>query len=115
MIRVYVAGPIGAKDDGRADRLKAGVDAGFRLLAAGLAPFVPHLWAASGHGAADGEIGYEQFMDYDFAWLAQCHAVLRLPGQSPGADREVALASAMGMPVFHDEPSLIKWASTRDP
>jgi hypothetical protein len=34
--------------------------------------------------------------------LAHCDAVLRLPGDSTGADQDVALARGRGLPVYHD-------------
>ncbi len=34
--------------------------------------------------------------------LAKCDGVLRLPGASTGADQDVALAKARGIPVWHD-------------
>jgi hypothetical protein len=40
-------------------------------------------------------------MKQDFEWLKCCDAVLRLPGESTGADREVALAKELGIPVYY--------------
>lgn len=34
--------------------------------------------------------------------LARCDAVLRLPGDSAGADQDVALALRRGLPVYYD-------------
>ncbi|CAL9279913.1 DUF4406 domain-containing protein [Streptomyces sp. SudanB91_2054] len=34
--------------------------------------------------------------------LARCDAVLRLAGESVGADQDVALARRRGLPVYHD-------------
>ncbi|MFE7508978.1 DUF4406 domain-containing protein [Promicromonospora sp. NPDC057488] len=34
--------------------------------------------------------------------LARCDAVLRLPGDSAGADQDVAIARRRGLPVYHD-------------
>jgi hypothetical protein len=34
--------------------------------------------------------------------LEHCDAVLRLPGQSTGADQDVAIAKRRGIPVYHD-------------
>ncbi|MER5618586.1 DUF4406 domain-containing protein [Streptomyces sp. NEAU-S7GS2] len=34
--------------------------------------------------------------------LAHCDAVLRLPGDSTGADQDVATAHRRGLPVYHD-------------
>jgi hypothetical protein len=33
--------------------------------------------------------------------LAHCDAVLRLPGESKGADQDVAIAQQRGLPVYH--------------
>ena len=33
--------------------------------------------------------------------LAHCDAVLRLPGESTGADQDVAIAEARGLPVYY--------------
>jgi hypothetical protein len=111
VIRVYIAGPIGANDDGRRARIDAAIGAGARLLAAGLAPFVPHLWAGACN--ADGLATYEQWMAYDFAFLDVCDALLRIPGHSPGADREVQRAVARGIPVFHAEADLLAYHAAR--
>ncbi|MGZ4349062.1 MAG: DUF4406 domain-containing protein [Solirubrobacteraceae bacterium] len=34
--------------------------------------------------------------------LQHCDAVLRLPGESTGADQDVAIARERGLPVFHE-------------
>lgn len=63
-----------------------------------MVPFVPHshfhLWDAE-HGH-----GYEYWMTQCFAWVRRCDALVRLPGESSGADREAALARELGIPVF---------------
>ena len=33
--------------------------------------------------------------------LQHCDAVLRLPGESTGADQDVAIAEQRGIPVYH--------------
>ncbi|MGW8744763.1 DUF4406 domain-containing protein [Streptomyces sp. NPDC055794] len=38
--------------------------------------------------------------------LAHCDAVLRLPGESAGADQDVATARRRGLPVYHDVAEL---------
>lgn len=104
---VYLAGPIGANDGGRTQRIVNAIKAADDLWAAGFYAFVPHLchwWDA--HTPR----GYEQWMDYDAAWLATCDALYRMPGESPGADREMKVAAALGMPVFTDLDSLRSWA-----
>jgi len=101
--KVYVAGPITKGDVfdhcGRAMRV------GTAIMLAGLVPFVPHtsaIWAMVSN------IGYEQWMRWDFAWIRTCHAMVRLPGESSGSDRETELASELGIPVFYlDESGVI--------
>jgi hypothetical protein len=77
--------------------VRSAVFAADRLLDAGYAPLVPilsHLWhLISPHD-------YETWMRLDLEWLPCCDALVRLPGESSGADREVAEARRLGIPVF---------------
>lgn len=47
---------------------------------------------------------------YDLAWLERCDALLRVPGPSAGADREVAHARERGLPTFFTVDGVIDWA-----
>lgn len=107
--RIYVAGPISIGD--MAQHVRVAIDASTALLELGYYPFCPHLthfW----HLIHPQE--YEKWMEYDFEWLGQCDALLRLPGESPGADREVEFAKKHNMPVFHtiEELKMLKDAET---
>jgi hypothetical protein len=42
--------------------------------------------------------------------LQHCDAVLRLPGESTGADQDVAIARERGLPVFHRLDELLEHA-----
>jgi len=42
---------------------------------------------------------YEDWMRIDLELIRRCDVVLRLPGESSGADREVAYAEELGIPV----------------
>jgi hypothetical protein len=67
------------------------------LAAAGAAVIVPHLsllWHAI--SPAPVETWYARDLDV----LAHCHAVAWLPGESTGADAEVAFAQERGIPVY---------------
>lgn len=101
---IYVSGPISSDPEGHA--LTAMREAS-RLMDAGLHPFVPHLsvWWERHHPRP-----YESWMAWDFAWLSRCDAILRLPGHSPGADREMAAAAKAGIPSFHSVEDVIAWA-----
>jgi hypothetical protein len=95
MLKVYVAGAM-TKGDVAAN-VRAAVLAADRLHALGCAPFVPHL---TFFADAIAPRPYEDWIAYDLVWVAACDCLLRLPGHSPGADREVAFALANGIPVF---------------
>lgn len=101
-LRVYVAGPYTADPE---KCTAAAIAVGNELLDAGHAPFVPHLahyWETL-HGARH----YEDWMRIDLAWLETADAILRLPGESSGADRETARALALGIPVFDSVQALL--------
>lgn len=96
VLRVYVAGPYTKGDV--AMNVRAAIEAADRILKAGHVPFLPHLthfW----HLVCPGP--YEQWIDFDLKWLPVCDALVRLPGESRGADGEVAAAEELGLPVFH--------------
>lgn len=100
--RIYIAGPYTAGDP--CVNTHTAIEAGNALLDAGFAPMVPHLshfW----HTMTPRD--YEDWMRIDLAWVAAADAVLRLPGHSPGADREEACAIAHGVPVFHSLADLL--------
>lgn len=72
-------------------------------------PVVPHLtllW----HLVSPRPV--EFWYAYDLAILARCDALLRLPGPSTGADKEIAFAEGqeIPIPVFHDRKDLYSWA-----
>jgi len=93
---VYIAGPYTHGDV--AVNVRSAVAAGLDIADAGHVPFVPHLFHFA-HLVFPQP--YEVWMQLDLSWLACCHAVLRLPGHSPGADREVERAMQLGLPVYH--------------
>lgn len=99
---VYVAGPITKGD--QFVNCRNGVLAGERLRAEGLCPFVPQL---SGLWQMISPVDYEGWMALDFGWIERCDALLRIPGESSGADREVEHATKLGIPVFYSEADLL--------
>lgn len=74
------------------------------LIDHGFTPFVPlltHFWdTVSPHD-------YEEWLEYDKAWLERCDAVIRLDGESSGADREVVHAKSKGIPVVYSLQELL--------
>jgi hypothetical protein len=103
---VYIAHPIGANDAGRPARLAAAREVCVELLRAGFAPIFPGSFALS-IPDADDVLGYEGWMRVCFALLDKADALLRMPGESPGADREEAHALHHGIPVFTSIEALV--------
>ena len=95
-MRIYVAGPYSIGSE--AHNVRVALEAGEALLRRGYSPYVPHLnhlWhLVFPHS-------YETWLALDAEYLKACDAVWRLPGESPGADKEVALAKARHIPVYY--------------
>ena len=50
---------------------------------------------------------YETWLKLDLAFLTDCDYVLRLDGKSDGADKEVAYALSLGIPVYYSIEELL--------
>ena len=61
--------------------------------------------AGGGHGIDDPVFNAYQY-PVARRLLQRCDAVLRIPGESRGADQDVALARELGLPVFGDAAEL---------
>ena len=108
---VYVAGPITGDPFGCVRQAAEAFD---RLRHAGCVPFLPQLSVI--HEMVSPR-PYETWMAHDFDVIAKCDALVRLPGASPGADREVAFARSLTMPVFVFHESVddaLCWALVAD-
>lgn len=102
--RIYIAGPYSRGDVG--ENIRNALIAAEQLAAQGFVPFIPHLthlW----HLIFPHEI--EFWYDYDLLWLEVCDALLRLPGESFGADNEIQFAKDFGIPVFYSIKELLSW------
>lgn len=96
IMRIYIAGPYSKGDV--ALNVKAAIYAGDYVARLGHIPFIPHLthfW----HLIISHE--YEFWMKQDLYWLEMCDALLRLDGESSGADREVENAKFCGMKIYY--------------
>jgi hypothetical protein len=94
--KVYVAGPYSRGDT--INNIQAALTVAEHLWFMGYVPFVPHL---TGFWHFLYPHRYEEWMEYDAQWLMTCDAVIRLPGDSEGADREVDMAKSANIPVFY--------------
>lgn len=95
-MRVYIAAPYTHPDP--IVNTRNAILAGEEVSNRGHIPYIPHLnllW----HMVAPHEPSF--WYAYDLCWLPLCDALLRLPGASEGADREVEQAKALGMPVYY--------------
>lgn len=113
--RIYVAGAISTGNVG--DNVAAAHRAGLELLRAGFAPMVPHgccFWGNQKQGEAfcpqvsPEDVSHQVWLEVDFPWVAVSDALLRLPGESKGADAEVQLAQSLKIPVFFSLQDLLR-------
>jgi hypothetical protein len=110
--RIYLAGPIGPLD-GREERIRDAIGWAERLRLLGAAVFVPHCFV---QWYQPFDLSYDECMALDEVWLRQCEALFRMPGKSPGSDREAERAQQLGIPVFTDVKELIRWlAGSKQP
>lgn len=121
---VYIAGPI---TKGDLYHNVAQADEAFEALArAGIAPVNP-MWSVFAGGIQPAHVlvgnakvyggratansflrlEHQDWLGTDLPVVARSDAVLRLPGESKGADMETACAAEHGVPVFTDIPSLV--------
>lgn len=95
-VRVFVAGPYTLGDV--AANVSRAIEVATELLDLGFAPYLPHL---SHFWHLQHQRDYSTWMELDAIWLRQCDCVLRIPGESMGADVEEEAASSLGIPIYH--------------
>lgn len=108
VIRVYLAGPYSVGD--KEQNVVTALVYAETLIEKGFIPYIPHLshfW----------DLKYPHdvkfWLEYDEHWLACCDCLLRIPGESVGADREMRFAINRGIPVMLDIESLERWKENR--
>lgn len=94
--KVYIASAYTIGDC--AINVRVQLDAVEELMNLGFIPFAP-LYSHFQHMVHPRS--YESWLEFDFAWIESCDCLLRLPGESSGADREDAHARSLGIPVFY--------------
>jgi len=98
---VFISGPYSGDVE---ENVRKALEAADSLMALGYVPYVPHLchyWELKSHKS------YEEWNCYFNKWLTICDYVLRLPGESSGADAEVKLANELGIRVVDSIDSLV--------
>lgn len=106
-MRIYVAGPIsdGGKigDAGQIANVNRASEIAMQLILLGHIPYWPHgNYLFGKHMEAIGhELDESFYLTWDYAWLRMCDGLFYI-GPSSGADKELALAKALGMTIFYD-------------
>ncbi len=103
MKKIYIAGPYTIGEV--AQNVKNSMDTANELIVLGYAPVCPHLthflhmnnWQP-----------YDKWLEIDAEYVKVSDAVLRIPGESKGADKEVELAESLDIPVFYNIKELTK-------
>jgi hypothetical protein len=104
MKKVYIASPYSVGDP--ETNVRRQIDAADELINAGFYPYLPLL---SHYQHIIHPHDYETWVRLDNAWVSSCDALLRLPGESKGADDEVMLAFKWGLPIYHSVEDLVKY------
>jgi hypothetical protein len=81
--------------------------AGEAIRQKGHVPFIP-LMNVVWELALD--VSEEAMMEWDLHWLRKCDAIIRLPGESVGADYEIEKAKEWGLTIYdrlEDVPSCL--------
>jgi hypothetical protein len=95
MIKVYIASAYRLGDV--AINVKNQLDISDKLMNEGFAPFVP-LYSHF-HNIIHPR-PYKDWIKLDLEWIKSCDCLLRILGDSTGADEEVYHAKKLGIPVF---------------
>jgi len=104
MIKVYIASPYTLGDVAQNVRLQ--IDTVDVLMNKGFLPFAP-LYSHFQHMVHPRP--YTDWLKIDFEWIKSCDCILRLVGESSGADAEVKHAIELNIPVFYSIEELCDW------
>lgn len=107
---ILIAGPYRSGTNDDPDRMAANLarleEAAWPIFRAGHIPMIGE-WVAlpvlrsAGEPDVLGPLAADVMYPTAERLLAHCDAVLRLPGQSTGADQDVVIAGERGLPVYH--------------
>jgi hypothetical protein len=78
------------------------------LVQWGYGVFCPHTHSAH-FEVITPEVDVDYWYELDIHFMLLCNAILRLPGKSSGADREVELCLEWGIPLFSTIPELVSY------
>lgn len=101
---VYVAGPYTHGEWGT--NVRNAVEAAEDLWQAGHVPFVPHTMTALWSVVEERE-GHD-WLEFDYQWLMQCDALVRVEGYSPGSEKEIQKAQEWNIPVYESVEAFLE-------
>jgi len=106
MIKVYIASPYWHENYiVRCENVMNQIHVANTLIDAGYAPF----WPLHSHFVAQRYARAEsEWLALSCEWVKQCDVLLRLRGESKGADEEVALAHDYEIEVYYDMEVMFK-------
>lgn len=107
---VYIAGPYTRPDP--VENTHNTIRLAEQIEALGCDVVIPHL-SLLWHIVSPAPL--ERWYERDLAVMRRCDAVVRLPGDSTGADAEVAEAITCGIPMFawpNGSAAFIRWLGT---
>ena len=108
-MKVYIAGPYSV--GGVEENVKRAIAEGETLMRAGHVAFVPHLYHT---WDLVYKHNWHEWMVQCLHWVRACDALVRIPGESKGADIEVMVAMSHSMGVFESAIELINICGNGD-
>jgi hypothetical protein len=124
MKRIYISCPLSIGD--LATNIKRANDIGYEFAKRGYAPFMPQLscyfegdtnmcpsdceknlvgdWCYVKQGVRpqlSGRLAHHEWLAIDMAWIEASDVLIRITGDSHGADKEVLHAESHGIPVYY--------------
>lgn len=104
--KVYIAGPYSSDPE---TNTKVAIMTWHAVTDMGAIPYVPHL---AHYLDAARSRDYEEWMQHCLQWVDVCDALYRIPGESPGSDREIQHALQKDIPVFYELDELEQFVKT---
>lgn len=102
-MKVFISSPY--TKGNQAENVRVQIDAAHELMDLGHTPFLPLL---SHFQHMIHPRPYKDWIKNDLHWLRVCDILLRLPGESAGADMEMEHAFAWGIPIIYSIDELKK-------
>ena len=101
MLNVYIAGPYSADtEEGVGKNVKYAIQQGNKIAELGYIVYIPHLaWLWEQQFKHPHNFWIEQ----DQGWLDRADVLVRLKGNSKGADMEMERADAMGLLIYTED------------